>query len=160
MTDAQYVRALEVAKRNGLYGDTSRRFVRFLVEWSDLRGKDWTKDDGYNDEWAIRFRRAREYGDASGDAVVALVHVDGDNAVEIATEELKNFFGISHEKAIKEAKNKIKRNLEAEKAPLPKNLQGYNVAKTKPKNKCICKSAEIMLGKMPDFEKNFKNVMK
>ena len=109
MTNAQYVRAVEVAKRNNLQGETMPRFVKFLVEWSDLRGKDWTIDDGYNDEWAERFRQEKEYVIADGDAIVALVHIDGEKkAIEYATTQIKKITGARKCEAEISAKNKIK----------------------------------------------------
>ena len=57
MTNSQYERAIQIAKDNNITGDTLRRFVMFLVEWSELRGKDWTNDAGYASEWASRFKK-------------------------------------------------------------------------------------------------------
>lgn len=159
MTDQKYARAIKIARENGL--EAPSRFVRFLIEWGDIRGKDWTQDECYAGEWAKRFKKGYDYLDASGDAMVALVHVDGvKQAIQIYADEIIAYNGTQRDKAIAEAKKKIARCFESEKIPVPQELNGYNITAkpTQKKKDCICQSAEKMIGKLPNFDKNFKNI--
>lgn len=165
MTDSQYARAMEIAEDNNLVIRPDR-FAKFLVEWSKLRGKDWTKDAGYAGEWAERFRKGNEYIHASGDAIVALVHVDGaDEAVKRFTKQLASY---NNDVPLKEIERDVKERMtisfEYVNQPVPQEFKGYKTQvrknTTKSKNDCICQSAKRMIGNIPNFDKNLKKLVK
>lgn len=157
--------AEEIASKYPMLSEkNTERFANFIIEWSKLENQDWTRDRSYLSEWAKRFMNGEEYLLSAGTAMQALINVDGlDNAIYRLARQLKSYNGKTVEYHLAEAKDRIKRSC-------PDLMKGYHtparaparmsIAKSAPKNDCICQSAKRMIGKIPNCEKNLKKLVK
>lgn len=110
MTDQEY-RFRKMGYESALDDEDVDRFVRFGIAWSELREKDWSNDWYFRDNWGKRFRNHEEYCFATGDAMQALVSVDGiENAIERLTNTLDRYNGV-HLSHVKEARERIVKNV-------------------------------------------------
>lgn len=145
---------LEGANQVKLSPSKKQRLLKFAENWIALNPKESNRpyfDEDYAKTWANRFKNEREYVDAGGDALYALIQIDG---LQKASELMfKQFIKIGWEEEY--AKEKVSKYINEVSAKYG-TLKGRTTVRVCKKS---VKKPSKIIGKLPNFDANFRKLI-